>query len=185
LGALENDFSYDLVLTDEEVAEAEKVFQSMKVSADKKIVGIHFGAENPTRCLPLEKLVQIIEWIIEKYRVEVVLILSPHEIERRDFILSKLHHKVHSAPMMPLRIMAAFLRHLELLLCNDTGTLHIASSQSVPTVSFHSLSDPAIWKPPHPRHIAVRAGDALIASITVEQIQAAVTVAMKNIGGKR
>jgi heptosyltransferase-2 len=185
LGDLENDYNYDLVLTDGEVTEAEKVFQSIKVSANKKIVGIHFGAQNPTKRLPLEKLVQIIEWMIEKYRVEVILIISPNEIERRDFILSRLHHKVYSAPMMPLRIMAAFLRHLNLFICNDTGTLHIAASQRVPTVSFHSLSDPAIWKPPHARHIAVRAGDALIASITVEQIQAAVTAAMKNIGGKR
>src|SRR5208283_2926208 len=141
-------------------------------------------ALNPSKCFPLDKLVAVIDWMIEKFNVEIVLIISRHEIERRKIVLSTVHHKLHSAPVMPLRIMAAFLRHMSLILCNDTGTLHITASQRVPTISFHSLSDPVIWKPPHPRHIAVRANDWLITSITIEQVQEAVRAAMKKYVGK-
>ena len=184
LGADENDFEYDLVLTDAEVNEAEKIYQSLGIAAGKTVVGVHFGALNPSKCFPLDKLVAVIDWMIEKFSVEVVLIISRNEIERKEIVMSTAHHKLYEAPVMPLRIMAAFLRHMSLVLCNDTGTLHIAASQRVPTISFHSLSDPAIWKPPHPRHIAVRAADSLITSITVEQVQKAVVTSMKKFVGK-
>ena len=179
LGADENDFEYDLVLTDAEVNEAEKIYQSLKIGLGKMVVGVHFGALNPSKCFPLEKLSVIIDWMAEKFDAEIVLIISPNEIERRKIVMSAVHHRIFTAPVMPLRIMAAFLRHLNLVLCNDTGTLHLAASQRVPTVSFHSLSDPAIWKPPHSRHIAVRADDSLITSITVGEVQAAVVTALK------
>jgi len=179
LGADENDLGYDLVLTDEEVNNAEVIYQSLGIASGKKVVGVHFGALNPSKCFPLDKLAVAIDWMMEKYDTETVLITSPNELERRKVILSTVHHKLHSAPIMPLRIMAAFLRHMNLLLCNDTGTLHIAASQHVPTISFHSLSDPEIWKPPHPRHIGVRADDKRITSITIEQVQTAITKAMK------
>jgi ADP-heptose:LPS heptosyltransferase len=179
LGAEMNDFEYDLVLKDAEVIEAERNFQTLIINPRKDIVGVHFGALNPSRCFPLDILARIIDWTIENYDVEIVLIVSPNEIQRREYLVSQLSHKVHFAPVMPLRVMAAFMRHLSLFICNDTGTLHIASSQRVPTVSFHSSSDPAIWKPPHSRHIALRADDGLIASITVEQVKAAITSATK------
>ncbi len=179
LGADENDSAYDLVLTDAEVNEAEALYQSMRIPPGKKVVGVHFGALNPSKCFPLDKLAVVIDWMVETYGVETVLIISPNELGRRKVILSAVHHALHSAPIMRLRIMAAFMRRLNLLLCNDTGTLHIAASQRVPTISFHSLSEPEIWKPPHPRHIALRASDSLITSITVEQVKAAVAKALE------
>lgn len=180
LGAEMNDFEYDLVLKDDEVLKAEKIFQSLTMNPQKNIVGVHFGALNPSKCFPLDRLALLIDWMIEKFDAEIVLIVSPNEIERREYLVSKLIHKVHSAPIMPLRVLAALMRHVSLFICNDTGTLHIASSQRVATVSFHSLSDPAIWKPPQPRHIALRAIDGLITSITIEQVKAAITTALKN-----
>lgn len=184
LGAKMNDFEYDLVLRDEEVIEAERIFQSLSIDSRKHAVGVHFGALNLSKCFPLDGLARIIDWTIDTYDVEIVLIVSPNEIERREYLVSLLSHKVHFAPVMPLRIMAALMRHLSLFICNDTGTLHIASSQRVPTVSFHSSSDPAIWKPPHARHIALRADDGLITSITVEQAQAAITTVGKKFSAK-
>jgi ADP-heptose:LPS heptosyltransferase len=178
LGADENDLEYDLVLTDEEVHRAEKIYQSLSIPRGRKVVGVHFGALNPSKCFPLEKLAEVIDWMVEQFNSEIVLIIGPNEIARREFLISRLRHTVHSAPLMPLRIMAALMRHCCIILCNDTGTLHIAASQSIPTVSFHSVSDPTIWKPPHPRHIAVRADDSRVDSITVAQVQTAVREAM-------
>ena len=184
LGADENDLEYDLVLSDEEVGKAEEVYQSLRIDPRKRIVGVHFGALNPSKCFPLEKLATIIDWMIDEYSVEAILFAGPNEMERRRDILSRLHHGVSSVPVIPLRIMAAMMRHCDLFICNDTGTLHVAASQRRPTISFHSLSDPAIWKPPHPRHVAVRASDFLITSITVGQVQSAIRTSMNTYVNK-
>jgi ADP-heptose:LPS heptosyltransferase len=183
LGADENDLEYDLVLTDEEVRSAERIYQSLSIPRGRKVVGVHYGALNPSKCFPLEKLAEVIDWMVEQFNAQIMLLTGPKEFERREFLISRLHHTVYSAPLVPLRIMAALMRHCSVILCNDTGTLHIAASQKIPTVSFHSLSDPSIWKPPHPRHIAVRADDSKIDSITVAQVQSAVRAAMANVVG--
>ncbi len=174
LGADETNFEYDLIPTSEERSKAENIVLSLRLPKGKLNAGMHFGALDPTRCFPLHKLAQVIDLMIERFGMNIILITGPNEIERRAFLLDHVHYKVFSAPVMPLRVMAAFVNHLQLFLCNDTGTLHIAASQKVPTVSFHAMNDPAIWKPPHPRHIAVRADDALITSISIEQVMDAI-----------
>ncbi len=178
LGCEMDSFEYDLIPTNEERIEAENIFLSLQLPKNKIAVGVHFGTLDVTRRFPLEKLAQLIDWMIEQHNVEVILIVGPNEIESRTYLLTLLKNKVVSAPLMPLRVFAAFMKHFSLFLCNDTGTLHIASSQRVPTVSFHAMNDPAIWKPPHPRHIAVRAEDTLITSITVEQVKEAINIAL-------
>ncbi len=185
LGAEENDTRYDLVLTDGEMSEAERVYQALGTRPGRVLVGVHFGAENILKRFPLESLAKVIDWAVAEHDVEIVLIISPKEVERRTFLLSKLHSEVHAVPVMPLRVMAAFMRRLDLFICNDTGTLHIAASQLVPTVSFHSLSVPEIWKPPHSRHIALTAADGLITSITVDQVQAAIKTSLNKLVKKK
>ncbi len=174
IGCEPDGVEYDLGITNEERIEAENIFISMEIMKGGKAVGVHFGTLDKTRKFPLEKLAQIIDWMNEKYTVEIILIVGPNEIHKREYLLSLLHTKVISAPLMPLRVTAAFMRHLDLFICNDTGTLHIASAMRTPTVSFHGPNDPEIWKPPHPRHIPVRAADKKITSITVEMAKEAI-----------
>jgi ADP-heptose:LPS heptosyltransferase len=61
---------------------------------------------------------------------------------------------------------AAMCAALDLLVCNDSGVMHIAAALDVPTVSFHSLGRPAEWAPRGPHAIAFHAPGG-IASIPV------------------
>ncbi|MGE5314092.1 MAG: glycosyltransferase family 9 protein [Acidobacteriota bacterium] len=169
LGAEPDTLEYDLVPTNEERIEAENIFLSLGLPKSKLVVGVHFGTLAVFRRYPLEKLAQVIDAVIERYDAEVILIVGPHEVEKRKYLLSILKHPVYSAPLMPIRVSAAFLKHLDLFIGNDTGTLHIASSQRIPTVAFYGPNDPAVWKPPHARHFAVYAEDKNIPGIPVEQ----------------
>jgi len=169
IGVQPNGLEYDLMIDDDDRVEAEKVHYGLKIGA-AITVGVHFGTLDETRRFPLAKLAKVIDWMKSTHELEVVLIVGPNEVKMRDELVRMLKTKVISAPLMPLRVSAAFIHKMNLFLCNDTGTLHIASAMRVPTVSFHSLNDPAVWKPPHERHVAVRAEDKKITSITVEQV---------------
>jgi ADP-heptose:LPS heptosyltransferase len=173
-------YEYDLTLDEQEQTEAEKVHFEMKIVGGI-IVGIHFGTLDNTRRFPLAKLAKVIDWIKSNDECEVVLIIGPDERKLQQELLRMIKSKVLSAPVMPLRVTAAFIKKMNLFICNDTGTLHIASAMRVPTVSFHSLNDPAVWKPPHERHIAVRADDKKITSITVDQAIEAVKIQIDRI----
>jgi ADP-heptose:LPS heptosyltransferase len=171
---------YDLILDDEEITEAEKAHYDLRLGTGVSI-GVHFGTLDDSRRFPLPKLAKVIDWVKQNTDSEVVLIVGPNEVRMRDDLQRMLKVKVHAAPLMPLRVSAAFIRKMNLFLCNDTGTLHIAAALKVPTVSFHGMNDPEIWKPPHERHIAVRAADKKITSITPEMAIEAIKVQLDRI----
>ena len=185
LGAVPDSLEYDLVPTNEERIEAENIFLSLGIPKGKLVVGVHFGTLAVPRRYPLEKLAEVIDAVIVSYDAEVVLIVGPHEIEKRKYLLSLLHHRVASAPLMPIRVSAAFMNHLDLFIGNDTGTLHIASARRIPTVAFYGPNDPAVWKPPHERHFAVIAPDRIIPSIPVAQTLAVIAEAVGYIVAAR
>lgn len=183
LGAASDGLAYDLVVTDDEEAEAEKVLYNIGIHSDAVKIGVHFGALNKEKRFPLDRLARVIEWIKANYLCEVLLIIGPHEVQLREELLSRIRNvEVRSVPLLPIRISSAVIKKLHLLLCNDTATMHIASALCVPTVSFHSISDPAQWKPPHERHLGLRAEDKKITSITVEMVTSAVETQMRKLG---
>ena len=183
LGVQADGLEYDLLLTGEEEAEGEKVLYELGIQSATLLVGVHFGALNKEKRYPLEKLATVIDWIKLHYDCEVMLIPGPNEVHHHQELLSRIKNAdVRSVPIQYLRTSCAVIKKLHLLLCNDTGTMHIASALRVPTVSFHSISDPAQWKPPHERHIGLRAEDKRITSITIEMVTAAVRMQLQKAG---
>ncbi|MFZ4620202.1 MAG: glycosyltransferase family 9 protein [Bacteroidota bacterium] len=180
IGVPADGFQYDLSIDEDEMTEADKAHYGLRIGSGIA-VGVHFGTLDESRRFPLKKLAAVIDWIKTNNDCEVILIVGPNEVQMRDDLLRMLKSKVHSAPLMPLRVTAAFMKKMNLFLCNDTGTLHIAAAMKIPTVSFHSLNDPAVWKPPHERHISVRAADKKIISITPEMAIEAVKIQLDRI----
>jgi ADP-heptose:LPS heptosyltransferase len=56
---------------------------------------------------------------------------------------------------------AAACAALGLLVCNDSGVMHIAAALGIPTLSFHALGRPAEWGPVGPSSIALYSKAAL------------------------
>jgi len=65
------------------------------------------------------------------------------------------------APACPVGVGAALLERADRFLCNDTGVMHVAGAVGVPTVALFGPTDPALWKPPSDRVVAVRSGGRL------------------------
>ena len=183
LGAQADGLEYDLLLTGEEEAEADKVLYELGIQSATLLIGVHFGALNKEKRYPLEKLANVIKWTKSHYNCEVLLIPGPNEEHHLEELMSYIKTvEVRSVQVQQLRTSCAVIKKLHLLLCNDTGTMHIASALRVPTISFHSISDPAQWKPPHERHIGLRAEDKRITSITVEMVTDAVQTQLQKAG---
>lgn len=174
---------YDLLLAEDETREADRVLYNLGMQSHAVLLGVHMGALNKEKRLPIDRLVKVIGWVKKHYACEVLVMIGPHDAHVRDELLSHLEPKSAVAvPLVPLRIAAAIIKKLTLLLCNDTGPMHIASAMEVPTVSFHSISDPVQWKPPHDRHVAIRADDKKITSITADMVIAEVQKQFERLG---
>ncbi|MCP4572985.1 MAG: glycosyltransferase family 9 protein [bacterium] len=64
--------------------------------------------------------------------------------------------KLRVAPAVSVGTAAALLEGADRFLCNDTGIMHVAGALGVPTVALFGPTDPALWKPPHARVVALR-----------------------------
>jgi heptosyltransferase-2 len=74
-------------------------------------------------------------------------------------------------PAGPLDMFVGPCAALDLMVCNDSGILHVAAALGVPTLSFHSLGRPEEWAPRGPRSIALHA--VPIETIDVDAAEAA------------
>jgi len=131
-------------------------------------IGIHPGAANPLKCWPLERFVELGAALVSRAapggECRLVVFDSPREAGRaravRDGLLAR-GVPAGLVPAGPIGGFAAIATHLSLLVCNDSGVMHIAAALGVPTVSFHSLGRPEEWTPAHGRAAAFYADHAI------------------------
>ncbi|MFI5371505.1 MAG: glycosyltransferase family 9 protein [Candidatus Eisenbacteria bacterium] len=128
-------------------------------------IGLHPGAANPLKCWPLDRFVALgvaLAGGAEERRLAVFD--SPREPERARAVHTGLLARGARAALVPPGPIGAFAgacSHLGLLVCNDSGVMHIAAALGVPTVSFHSLGRPSEWAPAHGRAVAFYADHAI------------------------
>jgi ADP-heptose:LPS heptosyltransferase len=142
-------------------------------------IGIHPGAANPDKCWPLDRFVTLALAIAraaapgEERRL--VVFDAPRERGRATAVHAGiLVAGVEAAfiPAGPLKEFVGCAACLDLLVCNDSGVMHIAAALDVPTVSFHALGRPAEWAPRQEGAASFYA-DHAIGSIPVEPAIAA------------
>ena len=147
--------------------------------APTAIVGLHPGAANPLKCWPFQSYVELglrVAGSDSEPGPRVVVFESPRERARAVALLGGLVARGARAGLVPaggIESFAAACAALDLLVCNDSGVMHIASALGVPTVSFHSLGRPSEWGPRGDRAVALYAPTG-IAAIPVEAAAEAV-----------
>lgn len=95
----------------------------------KAFVTIAIGAQHETKCLPVEKLVELIDLINDP----VVLVGGPTDEAKAQDILSKSKKEiVNTVGELNLQQAASLVKQSKHLITHDTGMMHIASCFAVP-----------------------------------------------------
>jgi ADP-heptose:LPS heptosyltransferase len=95
----------------------------------KAFVTIAIGAQHETKCLPVEKLVELIDLINDP----VVLVGGPTDEAKAQDILSKSKKEiVNTVGKLNLQQSASLHKQSKHLITHDTGMMHIASCFAVP-----------------------------------------------------
>lgn len=149
LGIQFDSLTPSIQLSEEERAEADKFLDNKFSARPKALVGIHPGAGQKIRCWPMARFQEVAARLIEQ-KIGVLVLAEPDgygsEIARN---LSVLHSQGD------IRQLAALISQMDLLICNDTGVMHIASAVGTPVV--------AIFGPGAPDFIGPReAGEVVI-----------------------
>jgi len=136
-------------------------------------VGFHPAAANPAKCWPVESFIELAARLAAGGAAPVVFD-TPKEPGPAAALAGGLRARGiapawHAAG--PLEALLAPLAALDLVVCNDSGILHVAAALGVPTLSFHSLGRPEEWAPRSETAIALHA--ERIAEIAVDEAERA------------
>ncbi|HQL90883.1 MAG TPA: lipopolysaccharide heptosyltransferase II [Syntrophales bacterium] len=120
----------------------------------KPLVGIHPGAHYETQRWPAEHYAALAERL--RARCDVILFGGPADAGLVERIRSGIPGGVLTVVTPDIRRFAALLSCCRLLVCNNSGPLHVAAALGVETVSFMGPTVKALWSPLGEGHVVLR-----------------------------
>jgi len=129
-----------------------KNFKNLDKQPDVQLVAIHPGGRGGKR-FDVKKILAVASTLVIREQVRLLIILGPEELELKP-VFEKIRHALILLPDSVIQL-AGFISHLRLLICNDTGSLHLAAALNVPTVSIFLNTSPLRYAPRGSKHIAI------------------------------
>ncbi|MBI5682463.1 MAG: glycosyltransferase family 9 protein [Deltaproteobacteria bacterium] len=154
MGIKPDNFNNPLILlTPDEKKEASSFLQS--IHSNKRLVAIHPGAYYPSQRWHLDRFIDVAR-DISKNGWTCLFFIHGKEFPQFDDSVFKDEHNIHIIKQIPLRKFISILSLCELLVCNNSGPLHIAAELKIKTVSVMGPTVPAVWWPKGKGHIVIR-----------------------------
>lgn len=147
----------EIFITDNEKAEIKDFVSKYGISDQDFIVGLNPGANFPSQRLSEEKWAAFCDIIQEKHKKKVVLFGGPNDLA----LIEAIHQQATSAVIVigklsDLRSAIALIDRCNILLCNNSGPLHIAEALGTPTLSWMGPTIPYRWQPIGTHHLVIR-----------------------------
>ena len=115
----------------------------------KKPIGIcfHPGAGKVPNRWPASRFAEAANLLARAFDAQVFVTAGPMDDLPVDEMLSGLQVDVEVIRRQPVRVVASILFHLQLVITNDTGIMHVAAAVGVPVLSLFGPTDPEQWAP--------------------------------------
>jgi len=120
------------------------------------LIAIHPGGHYPTQRWLMERFAELADRLIKKYGAQIILIGGPKEEE----LATEIKKNMSNTPLIflsqPVKNLLALIQTCHLLICNNSGPLHLAVALDTPTVSTMGPTIPERWWPYGDKHIVIR-----------------------------
>ena len=170
LGADTPNLREEMTLLDSELAAMRRRLAEAGLPAGEHFVLVHPGAGKVRNRWPAERFGIAAGRLAKRFGHRVVVTWGPSEKTLADRVVRELGDQALAVAGLTLRQFAALCRLADLVLCNDTGSMHVAAAAGTPLVAVFGPTDPAEWKPWGEEFVAVRGHDLTCESVTVDQV---------------
>jgi lipopolysaccharide heptosyltransferase II len=135
-------------LSDDERRFADRFFQEARVAPDDMVIGIHPFAANPPRAWHLDNFTELARLLQERYKAHILFFGGPKDTDMLPDIRAALvNPPLEAVGTTTLRETMALLARCRLLVCNDSGIMHLAASLQVPLVALFGPQSPGKFGP--------------------------------------
>jgi len=147
-----------LKITADDLAQKEvrQFFVEHTVAEEDLLIGIHPGGHYTTQRWFSDRFADLADKLSERYRIKVILIGGPQESEIVHQIEKHMQNTSAIYLNYPIRNLLAIIQACHLLVCNNSGPLHLATALGTPTVSFMGPTLPERWWPQGENHVVLR-----------------------------
>jgi ADP-heptose:LPS heptosyltransferase len=126
-----------------------------------RLVGIHIGVgpSGQYRRWPTERYVDLAT-ALSKIQPDLTIVLTGTTHERPLIAAFRSLYSgtsLDASDIGELQRLAALLQRLDLMICGDTGVMHLAAAMGTPTIGLFGPNTPACWAPVGPRSTFVYA----------------------------
>mgnify|MGYP000324191441 CR=1 FL=1 len=137
-----------IYLTNEEMDEANTILKHYGISENDTLIVIHPGAPWKPRRWSVRKFVNIANWCVSKKNAKVVLIGGHDEIMLKDHLTQFIDKRVIVLiGQTNLRQTMSIINRATMLVCNDSGPMHLASALGTPVVALFGPENPNKFGP--------------------------------------
>jgi ADP-heptose:LPS heptosyltransferase len=138
-----------------------------------KMVAIHPGGYYPSQRWPSGSFAALARLIVDEMKEDIVIIGGPDDKELVRDIINEIGERNVRFTYPGMKDMALILKECKVLICNNSGPLHLAQAIGVPTVSTIGPTDRTLWWPRGENAIVVDRGND-VTKITVDEMYEAV-----------
>lgn len=121
-----------------------------------RVVAIHPGGHYPSQCWPAERFAAVARMIAATYDVDILVIGGPEERALVGDIMTGLADIQAQSVFPDMKELAFLFARSLLVICNNSGPLHLAAAVGTPTVSTMGPTDPHRWWPQGKDQIVIR-----------------------------
>lgn len=118
--------------------------------------GIHPGGHYPSQCWDKEKFADLAGRLLNRYDCSICVFAGPNEKDIVSYIVTAAANDNIRAVFPDTGELVGLIAGFDVLICNNSGPLHIAAAESVATVSTMGPTDPVLWWPQGGNNIVIR-----------------------------
>ena len=146
LGINSEDGKMELHSKAEDVSTMERIFKQKGIDPGRRTIAIHHGGASQFKRWDMEKFVDLAGRLTENNSTNVLVFGGPYERRTSQFA-EKPGKGIFLMPDMTICQMAAAFRRCDLLVCNDSGPMHVALAVGTPTVAIFGPTYPKRFGP--------------------------------------
>ncbi len=142
-------------LTPEELAQAEAWLEAKNLPRQEPRVGLVLGASHIFKRWPEDRFGMVARALMDQ-GVKVVILGGGHEVSLAKRAREAAGRDVAFGHQLDLRLLAAILARLDVLVTNDTGPLHLCQAVNTPVLGLFGPTDPFTIGPREAMHRVIK-----------------------------
>jgi ADP-heptose:LPS heptosyltransferase len=136
----------ELFINGEDKTRVEQIFAEEGIDLNRQIIALHYGGASQYKRWDMEKFITLAERLVKNNSTNVLILGGHYEREASRLVGNPKKGIVVMPDMMICQIAAAF-KKCDLLVCNDSGPMHVGIAVGTPTVAIFGPTFPDRFGP--------------------------------------